>query len=168
MLIGLLAPLPVLAEDHLLNEANANPNSSVEAMLVAPPPAPLPDAPAPQKVIDKKFITVMAALGGAEILRLTPHKLVLDNEYAAGAPWVTHVPSNPHFAGKYAGIYAAELLLAYELKKRHDWLPGDKVIRKFWWVYPAAMMPIHIKNGVRSIQTKGPSGCTSIAECESQ
>jgi hypothetical protein len=130
-------------------------------------PAVLPDAPQPQiaegevkaKVIDKKFIAIMAALGGAEALRFTTHKLVLDHEFAAGAPWVQSVPANQHLVAKYAGIYAAELLVAYEMKKPHSWLPGDKVIRKFWWVFPIAMTAIHIKNGVRSIRTQAPAGC---------
>ena len=66
-----------------------------------------------------------------------------------------------------AGIFAAELLVAYELKKPHSWLPGDKVIRKLWWAYPAAMVAIHIKNGVANIRTQGPGGCTSM-ECAMQ
>jgi len=134
-------------------------------------PVALPDAP-PQtvkvknKVIDKKFIAVMATLGGAESLRFTTHKLVLDHELDAGAPWVASVPPNEHLVTKYAGIYAAELLVAYELKKPHTWLPGDRIIRKLWWVYPAVMVPIHIKNGVRSIRTQPPS-CPA-SECGSQ
>ena len=115
-------------------------------------------------VTDKKFIAVMAAFGGAESLRFTTHKLVLDHEFAAGAPWVTSVPANPHLVAKGAAIYAAELLVAYELKKPHSWLPGDKVIRKLWWAYPAIMMAIHIKNGAGSIRTHAPS-CT-VAECQ--
>src|SRR6202011_5370363 len=71
------------------------------------PPVVLPETPAP-RVIDKKFIAVMAALGGAESLRFTTRKLVLDNEFAAGAPWVTSVPTSQHLVAKYAGIYAAE------------------------------------------------------------
>lgn len=130
-------------------------------------PAPLPEAPTPHRVIDKKFIFIMGALGGAETLRFTSRKLVLDNEYAAGAPWVTRVPTNPHVVATHAGIFAAELLVAYELKKPHSWLPGDKVIRKIWWTYPAAMATIHIKNGVGNIRTQGPGGCTSV-ECAEQ
>jgi hypothetical protein len=133
------------------------------------PAASLPDAPIPpkDKVIDKKFIAVMGALGGAETLRFTTHKLVLDHEFAAGAPWVPSVPPNQHLVAKYAAIYAAEVLVTYELKKPHSWLPGDKVIRKLWWAYPATMAPIHIKNGIRSIRTQAPSGCP-FAECEEQ
>lgn len=137
--------------------------------LSATPVAPvsLPEAPTPHRVIDKKFIAIMSALGGAETLRFTSRKLVLDNEYAAGAPWVTRVPSNQHIVTFHAGIFAAELLVAYELKKRHSWLPGDRVIRKLWWAYPAAMATIHIKNGVANIRTQGPGGCTSV-ECAMQ
>lgn len=125
------------------------------------------DAPIPQKenVVDKKFIVAMASLGVAESLRITTHKLVLDHEYAAGAPWVTSVPANSHVVAKYSGFYAAELLLVYELKKSHAWLPGDRAVRKLWWMYPAAMTPMHIANGIRNIHTQPPSGCAAI-ECQ--
>jgi hypothetical protein len=140
-------------------------------------PEPLPAAPTvataapsavkPGRVIDKKFIFVMGALGGAESVRFTSRKLVLDHEFAAGAPWVTSVPPNQHLVAKYAGLYAAELLVAYELKKLHSWLPGDRVIRRLWWAYPSAMAAIHIKNGVGNMRTQGPGGCTSV-ECAEQ
>jgi hypothetical protein len=130
-------------------------------------PAPLPEAPTPHRVIDKKFIVVMSALGGAESMRFTSRKLVLENEYAAGAPWVTRIEPNQHLVARYAGLYAAELAVAHEMKKPHDWLPGDRILRKFWWAYPAAMTAIHIKNGVRNIRTRGPGGCASI-ECAEQ
>jgi len=176
---ALLAVAPALAQSHLPNEMLSEAHSEVRrenigtdsTASVTPPVAvlvSLPDTPAPQrvKVIDKKFIAVMAALGGAESFRFTTHKLVLDHEFDAGAPWVTSVPPNQHLVAKYAGIYAAELLVAYELKKPHSWLPGDKVIRKFWWAYPSAMVSIHVKNGVRSIRTQAPS--CPVDECESQ
>jgi hypothetical protein len=180
LLVFLIAvPIRAMAEDgptggiHETNEAHddinlaANHVTTNDAMIIAPKSLP-PDAPAPQKVIDKKFIAAMAALGGAETLRLTTHKLVLDNEFAAGAPWVTSVPSSLSMLAKYGGIFAVEMLVAYELKKPHDWLPGDKVIRKLWWVAPAVLVAIHIKNGVRSIRTQGPGGCRSVEECEGQ
>jgi hypothetical protein len=151
----------------MISEVRAEINSTTSYTATAAPPVSLPDTPAPQKVIDKKFIAAMAALAGAESLRFTTHKLVLDHEFAAGAPWVASVPPNQHLVAKYAGIYAAELLVAYELKKPHSWLPGDKIIRKLWWAYPAAMVAIHIKNGVRSIRTQPPSGCP-VPECQSQ
>ncbi len=152
-------PTGVPLEAH--NEIEASGGSSPRA------PASLPNAPPRQRVIDKKFIIVMGALGGAESLRFTTRKLVLDHEFAAGAPWVTSVPANQHLVAKYAGIYAAELLVVYELKKPHSWLPGDKVIRRIWWAYPAAMGAIHIKNGLGNMRTQGPGGCTSV-ECAEQ
>ena len=42
----------------------------------------------------------MAALGGAESLRFTTHKLVRDHEFAAGAPRVTSVPAKPHLVAR--------------------------------------------------------------------
>jgi hypothetical protein len=183
LILALLVATPALAQDSFpietvgevhsgigsAGDSRSSVNSYTPAVV---PPVSLPDAPAPQKarvrskVIDKKFVVVMAALGGAESLRFTTHKLVLDHELDAGAPWVTSVPPNQHLVAKYAGVYAAELLMAYELKKPHSWLPGDKVIRRFWWAYPAAMVPIHIKNGVRSIRTQAPS--CPVDECGAQ
>ena len=171
----LLIALPIgryaIAQDHIPNrmpnEMRDGINQPGAYTPSFQPAASIPDAPLPHRVIDKKFVFVMAALGGAESLRFTSRKLVLDHEFAAGAPWVTSVPPNQHLVAKYAAIYAAELLVAYEFKKPHSWLPGDKVIRKFWWAYPAAMIAIHIKNGVGNIRTQGPGGCTSI-ECAMQ
>jgi hypothetical protein len=168
-LVVLVVLTPVVAQSQLPGERLLEVTDDIHPM-VAPDTAlaSLPDAPAPQriKVIDKKFVAVMAALAGAESLRFTTHKLVLDHEFAAGAPWVTRVPANQHLVAEYAAIYAAELLVAYELKKPHSWLPGDKVIRKFWWAYPAVMVPIHIKNGVRSIRTQAPT--CPVDECPPQ
>src|SRR5208282_4913610 len=167
----LLVVAPVLAESPLPDEVAREVGGEINLTSVyTPTTAPqvsVPDTPAPQRVIDKKFIAVMAALGGAESLRFTTHKLVLDHEFAAGAPWVTSVPANQHLVAKYAGLYAAELLVVYELKKPHSWLPGDKVIRRLWWAYPATMVAIHIENGVGNMRTQGPGGCTS-GECAMQ
>lgn len=167
----ILLPSAALAQiyrhNDLLREADVAAVSSSSYEFSPSPVASLPNAPTPQKkpVIDKKFIAVMAALGGAESVRIATHKLVLDHELAAGAPWVTSVPANSHVVFKFSGIYAAELLTAYELKKPHSWLPGDRVIRKLWWMYPAAMAPIHVANGIRSIHTQPPAGCP-VAECQ--
>jgi len=172
--LALLIVATSAAQDQAPNRISAevevnDARNGVEGMgaIASPAAAPLPEAPAPHRVIDKKFIFVMGALGGAESMRFTSRKLVLDNEFAAGAPWVTRVPANQHLVAKYSGLYAAELLVAYELKRSHSWLPGDKVIRKFWWAYPAAMAAIHVKNGVGNIRTQGPGGCTTV-ECAMQ
>jgi hypothetical protein len=133
-----------------------------------------PENPTPQpiiktrKVIDKKFVAVMGALGATESMRFTTRQLVLENEMSAGAPWVTSVPSHTHLVLKYAPIFGTELLVAYALKQPHEWLPGDRVIRKLWWVYPAAMAAIHLHNALGNINTQAPAGagCTSVAQCQ--
>ena len=93
--------------------------------------------------------------------------MVIEREHAAGAPWITSVPSNQHIVAKDLALYGSEFFVAYELKKSHSWLPGDHVVRKLWWVYPAVMTAIHIKNAVGNIRTQGPGGCTSV-ECAMQ
>lgn len=167
----LLIPLFAAAQNPLAGpapselHAGIDPSGAFTSTSTTPPH--LPDTPSAHRVIDQKFVVVMGALGGAESLRFTTRKLVLEHEYAAGAPWVTSVPANQQLVEKYAGLYAAELLVAYELKKPHSWLPGDRVVRKLWWAYPAAMSAVHIKNGVGNIRTQSPGGCTSV-ECAMQ
>lgn len=138
-----------------------------EALPAAPMETTSTPSAKPERVFDKKFFAVMGALGGAESFRFTSRQLVLDHEYAAGAPWVTKAPANQPVMARGLALYAGEFLLTYELKKRHSWLPGDRVIRKLWWAYPAAMATIHIKNAVGNVRTQGPGGCTSI-ECAEQ
>jgi hypothetical protein len=79
----LLIIVPALAQNNLPNEMLGEVHSEISLTAdytVAAAPVALPNAPVPQrvKVIDKKFIIVMAALAGAESLRFTTHKLVLD------------------------------------------------------------------------------------------
>jgi hypothetical protein len=151
-----------MSADEIRASGTQNGTAATRASLSLPLPPPLPDAPVPHvktRVIDKKFIVIMAALAGSESFRVTTHQLVLEHEFAAGAPWVASVPPTRHVVVKFGAMYAAELLVAYELKKPHSWLPGDRIIRKFWWAYPAVMAPIHIKNGVRSVRTQAPAGC---------
>jgi hypothetical protein len=123
-------------------------------------PAALPATPQPQRVIDKKFMLVMGVLGTAETMRLTTRHLVLVHEQAEGAPWATTIPSHSHLVVRSASIFAVEMLVAYEIKKRHDWLPGDKVVRKLWWIYPAAAALIDFKLAAHTMQLRPPSGCT--------
>jgi hypothetical protein len=141
-----------------------------EALPSAPVPmtiAAQPQRSKPERVFDKKFFAVMESLGAAESLRSTTRTLVLDREFDAGAPWVTSVPSNRGIIAKDLALYSSEFLVAYELKKRHSWLPGDRVIHRLWWAYPAAMTAIHVKNAIGNIRTQGPGGCTSV-ECALQ
>jgi hypothetical protein len=123
-----------------------------------------PDGPRPQRVVDKKFIFVMGALAAAETLRITSNTMALDRMYAEGAPWVTSAPSHRNMTLKNGAIFASELLVAYELKKPHPWLPGDKVIRKLWWVYPVAMTAVHFRKASHTMGMSAPAGCMSM-EC---
>jgi hypothetical protein len=168
LIVARLLFLPLVLVSHLMAQ-NADFNKAGTAAL---PLAPIVEggvpAPAkPERVFDKKFFAIMGSLGAAESLRFTSRKLVLEREYAAGAPWVTSVPSNQHVVVKNLALYGSEFLVAYELKKSHSWLPGDRIVRKLWWVYPAVMTAIHIKNAVGNIRTQGPGGCTSV-ECAMQ
>jgi hypothetical protein len=122
--------------------------------------AALPDAPRPQKVIDKKFILVLGSLAASETLRITSNTLALEREFTEGAPWVTSAPNHRNLTAKNGAIFASELIVAYELKKPHSWLPGDKVIRKLWWVYPVAMTAIHFKKAAHTMRMRAPAGCT--------
>jgi hypothetical protein len=167
VLIFLLAVVSGVAAQPATDDLQ--PNESPDdacALSIAPPDAPSAAAK-PPRVIDKKFIIVMSALGVAESLRFTTRTMVVEREFAAGAPWISSTPSHPHLIAKNAALYASELLVAYEMKKPHDWLPGDRIIRKFWWAYPAVMTALHIKNAIGNIRTQGPGGCTSI-DCAMQ
>lgn len=169
LLILLLLVSPLAAQKADLNHISpvALPDAPTPLQMTSAPATPAPAAAKPPRVFDKKFALVMGALGAAESLRFTTRRLVLEREFDAGAPWVTSVPSSQHVIAKDSAIYASEFLVAYELKKSHSWLPGDRIIRRLWWAYPAAMTAIHIKNAVGNIGTQGPQGCTSI-ECAEQ
>jgi len=162
LILALLLASPLAAQKGDFNQVAAD-------VLPAAPIQATPADPSskPERVFDRKFFLVMGALGGAESFRFTSRKLVLDREFDAGAPWVTSAPPNQPIVAKGLALYSAEFLLTYELKKSHPWLPGDRVIRRLWWAYPAAMTIIHIKNAVGNVRTQGPGGCTSV-ECAEQ
>jgi hypothetical protein len=120
----------------------------------------LPEAPRQQKVIDKKFLFVMGALAASETLRITSNTLALDREFKEGAPWVTSAPNHWSLSARHSAIFASELIVAYEVKKPHDWLPRDKVIRKLWCVYPVAISTIHFKKAAHTMRMSAPAGCT--------
>lgn len=106
----------------------------------APPFITLPEAPRPQpRVIDRKFLAVMgfeaAGITGdfySTALCLRQPGLRETNS------WFGSHPSNTRLATESMGIFALEAFGTYELKKPHDWLPFDRQIRRFWWVYPVA------------------------------
>ena len=163
LVLLLVTPLAAQRSDFKKITADTLPAAPLQPVQ----PAASPSARIPEKVFDKKFFLAMGGLGGAESFRFTTRKLVIEHEYAAGAPWVTSVPHNQRLIPKNLAVFGSEFLVAYEMKKSHSWLPGDRVIRKLWWAYPLAMTAIHIKNAVGNIRTQGPGGCTSI-ECAEQ
>jgi hypothetical protein len=114
----------------------------------------------------------MGALAASEATRITTTTLVLDNEAAEGAPWVSAPPAHGTLIAKNSLIFLSELLVAYEMKKPHSWLPGDRIVRKLWWVSPAVMSTIHFKAAAHNIALGGQQSsedeCTSVAACESQ
>ncbi len=167
VLIFLLAVVSGVAAQTATNDLQPNELPNAPSAISIVPPDAASAAPRASRVIDKKFIIVMSTLGVAESLRFTTRTMVVEREFAAGAPWITSTPSHPHLIAKNAALYASELLVAYEMKKPHHWLPGNRIVRKFWWAYPVAMTALHIKNAVGNIRTQGPGGCTSI-ECATQ
>jgi len=172
LLIVFLFVSPLAAQNADLSRVDGGidaavlPNAPTPLQIASIPATSPPAMAKSERVFDKKFAFVMGSLGTAEGLRFTTRRLVLEREYDAGAPWVTTIPSNQHVIAKDAAIYGSEFVVAYELKKSHSWLPGDRVVRKLWWAYPAVMTAIHIKNAVGNINTQGPGGCTSIACAE--
>jgi hypothetical protein len=152
----------LLAGNYASGQTGPNDESASSAEYTAnfTQSAALPAAPQPQRVVDKKFMLLMGVLGTAETMRLTTRHLVLVHEQAQGAPWATTIPSHSQLVLRNASIFAAEMLVAYEIKKRHDWLPGDKVVRRLWWVYPVAAAVIDFKLAAHTMQLQPPSGCT--------
>jgi tape measure domain-containing protein len=95
--------------------------------------AQLPDAP----TVDKKFIAVAATEGAAQ---------AIDGWYTAkiaGQPGMRELnpllgphPSVARIIGTSAGIYAGEIFLNYELKKR-------KSFKKLWWIPALGVTTVH-------------------------
>jgi len=167
LLCTLLITAFALAQSHVENAEHEPASESGHAYpaFVVLPSAPQ-SKPKPPKVIDVKFIVAMGILAAAESTRYTTRILVLEHERQAGDPWIGSISPHPQFVAKTLAIYFAESVMVYELKKRHEWLPADRVIRRLWWVYPAIMTQAHFRNASGSIHTTGPGGCTSQQTCQ--
>jgi hypothetical protein len=149
-----------MAESELEAQTNSTDSSANPAAQ-----APLPPTPQPQKVVDKKFIAVMAAVGAAKGISFATSTLIHEREREEGAPWATSAPSNISLTAKHAAIFAGEVFVAYQLKKPHSWLPGDKIIRKLWWVYPVWTGQIHSRTAIHNVRMRAPAGCI-LPECQ--
>jgi len=87
----LLAVVPLKAESEPTGEPNPNVESAVDPVTLVS----LPPKPQPQKVVDKKFIAVMAALGAVKGMSFAASTLIPDRERKAGALWAT--PGHPTY-----------------------------------------------------------------------
>jgi hypothetical protein len=165
-MVVLLAGVCATAQD--VHYANLNPAAMNMPAAIEPLSVPVTPQPQKKKVVDKKFLLVMGVLATAETMRITTTTLALDREAAEGAPWVSVPPAHRTLIAKNGLIFASELFVAYAMKKPHSWIPGDRVIRKLWWAYPAAAATVHFKSAAHNIGLKGAEGCDSAAECEMQ
>ena len=65
---------------------------------------------------------------------------VLEND-----AWFGKRPSNGRMIGENFALFGVETLIAYQIKKPHQWLPEDKLIRKFWWLPLAYQIESHAR-----------------------
>jgi len=109
--------------------------------FAAEPPIQLPEAPTPQQahVLDRKYFAVMgfefSGLAGDYTSTLV---CLHGGSFHETDSWFGPHPSTARLTTESLGIFAGEAFGTYELKKRHAWLPFDKQVRRFWWVYPVA------------------------------
>jgi hypothetical protein len=124
--------------------------------------AELPDSPS--KTVDKRFLTVLSAEAVAKSVDFLETAAHLGKEtWVPCVPaytcvnhailytvqesdtWFGKDPGTGRMAGENIGLFAAESLIAYEIKKPHRWLPGDRVLRKFWWIPIAYQIQAHAR-----------------------
>jgi hypothetical protein len=124
--------------------------------------AELPDPPS--RVADRQFfalLSIEAAAKSADFAETAAHLgkqifvpcvpaytcinhgyvyTVLEND-----PWFGKRPSTGRMIGENFGLFGVESLIAYQIKKPHQWLPGDRLIRKFWWLPLAYQIQSHAR-----------------------
>lgn len=129
----------------------------------------LPDTPS--RVADKPFMTLLSIEAAAKsadfaetAARLGKHHWVpcipayacIHHGYLYTVqeddPWFGKDPSTARMIGENIGFFGAESLVAYEMKKPHEWLPGDRVIRKLWWIPLAYQIQAHARFAYRDSQ----------------
>ena len=93
LILALLSAIPLAGQNEEFNEATSDTLPAAAVAVEEETPR-----PKTERVFDKKFFAVMGSLGAAESLRFTSRKIILEREYAAGAPWVTSVPSRSRTA----------------------------------------------------------------------
>lgn len=127
----------------------------------------LPDSPS--KTMDGRFLAVLsteaaaksadfaetaAHLGKRQWVACVPAYTCMNHgswyTVQENDPWFGKRPGTMRMVTENVGIFGAEGLLAYEIKKLHRWIPGDKVVRKFWWLPIAYQIQAHARFACRN------------------
>jgi hypothetical protein len=127
----------------------------------------LPDSPS--RTIDAKFIAVLATEAAAKSADFVETAAHLGNRvWVPCVPaytcmhhglwfsvqendsWFGRRPGAARMVTENIGLFGAESLLAYEIKKPHHWLPGDKVVKKVWWLPLAYQIQAHTRFAYRN------------------
>jgi hypothetical protein len=127
----------------------------------------LPDSPS--KTIDVKFLAVLsteaaakaadfaetaAHLGNRQWVACVPAYTCMNHgswySVQENDPWFGRRPGTMRMVTENIGLFGAESLLAYEIKKPHRWLPGDKVLSKLWWLPIAYQIQAHTRFAYRN------------------
>jgi hypothetical protein len=114
---------------------------AVSAFAAEPPAIKLPEEPMPQKqtVLDRKYLAVMGfEFSGLAADFYSTTLCLRRSGFRETDSWFGSHPSTARLTTESLGVFTAEAFGTYELKKPHDWLPFDRQIRRFWWIYPVA------------------------------
>ena len=111
----------------------------------------LPDAPQP-KVVDAKFVLTVGALGGSMAFDMTETRSLLDRggvEYNV-KDFGPH-PSTRRLVTVESAYFAGFVLIAYEMKKPHSWMPRwiGGVLRATWWLPLGVEIGNHTRLGLQ-------------------
>jgi|SRR5579862_3429675 len=131
-------------------------------LVTAATAAELPDPPS--RVADREFFVVLAVeaaaksadfaetaahLGKQTWVPCVPSYVCMSHGYVytvvENDPWFGTRPSTGRMIGENFAVFGAESLLAYEIKKPHQRLPGDRLIRKLWWIPLAYQIQAHAR-----------------------
>jgi hypothetical protein len=100
--------------------------------------------PTPVRVIDRSYLAVLGGEAAATSSDFYTTALILgrgghETDFVYGTN-----PSDHRLVLENLGLFATEGAALYELKKPHDWLPGDRVVRRLWWLPAAYWIGDHV------------------------
>jgi len=126
----------------------------------------LPDSPS--RTIDAPFMAVLAAeaaaksadfaetaahLGDRRWVPCMPAYTCMDHGFwlrvQENDSWFGRRPGTARMVTENIGLFGAETVIAYEIKKPHRWLPGDKVVKRLWWLPIAYQIQEHMRLAYR-------------------